>query len=501
LNTAVASGGKSVRAFPSLAFVATALSTWWILVAAITCLALALRVIGLDRKSVWFDEALGFEAARLPLAELWRSVGAERNPPFYFFLQHYWLLAKPPGDGWLRLPAAIAGSGAVAVSMVFARGVLGQGWAAVAGLLIAVSPFAIDMSQEARPYGLFFLCAATSILCLGRVLTHGSRWWCIGYIVATTLALYTHNYAVFLVLAHATSGVIWMLMTRRLQWPAMMSFVVAGLLFTPWLGHLAGQVQLVGAGFWIDAPGPSTFWDTYQAFLVYSPIDHGAGTNLILKGHRWLGIALLAAAATFLPRCKAAALAAVAFGVPIAAAIAVSFVIPIYTVRYVSFVIGAFWILLVCGLSVMPGQYVRFALAVLAVLGVLVNVPALYLDPFYNRSDLRGAASSVRAGWRPGDLIVHTTQFAAVTFDYYNAGQQPQVLLSEPDPNGLCSVSVGHTRLWIVRDYGLADSAQATAAHAVLAEYAGSYPVVLSTDLLGVAMLLVHVPNTGLCPA
>jgi hypothetical protein len=44
---------------------ADAVTTWWILVAVVTLLALALRLVGLDRKSVWFDEALGVEAVLL----------------------------------------------------------------------------------------------------------------------------------------------------------------------------------------------------------------------------------------------------------------------------------------------------------------------------------------------------------------------------------------------------------------------------------------------------
>jgi hypothetical protein len=54
-------------------------------------LALAPRLVGLDRKSVWFERALGLEAAYLPLGGLLTTVGAERNPPLYFLLQHFWL--------------------------------------------------------------------------------------------------------------------------------------------------------------------------------------------------------------------------------------------------------------------------------------------------------------------------------------------------------------------------------------------------------------------------
>jgi mannosyltransferase len=486
---------------PSLAFVARSLSTWWIVLAGIIGLALALRVIGLDRKSVWFDEALGVEAAQLPLGELWGSVGSERNPPFYFLLQHYWLLAKPPGDGWLRLPAALAGTGAVAVSLAFAHDVLRRGWAAVAGLLIATSPFAIDMSQEARPYGLFFLCAASSILCLSRALGRRGKWWwwVVGYILSTALTLYTHNYAVFLLLAEATYLLIWMLVKRRLELVPLASLSVAGLVFVPWLAHLAGQVKLVSTGFWIDAPGPSTFWDTYQAFLVYTPIDHGAGTNTFLKVHRWIGLGLIGMAVAFLHRNSHAVLAGLALSIPVATAIAVSLVLPIYVVRYVSFAIGPFWIVLVYGLSLMPGRHVRLALGCVVALGVLANIPGLYTDPFYSRADLPGAASVIRANWQPGDLIAHTTEFSAVTFDYYNAGQEPQVLLSEEDRTAICSASAGYIRLWIVQPFGLSDPVEGTATRAALAEYAAGYPVVQELEELGVEILLVQVPGTAPC--
>ncbi len=466
-------------------------------VIAVTGGALALRLAGLDRKSVWFDEALGAEAALLPLGQLLDTVGAERNPPLYFILQHYWLTLQVT-DWWLRVPAAVAGGLGVGVAMLFAREIVGARWGIFAGVMVALSPFAIDLSQEARPYGLFFLCASLSLLCLWHGSVRGGRWW-LGYVAATVCALYTHNYAVLLLIAEALFVVGLMATRRALDTSGVLSIGAVALLFAPWVAHLAGQVQLVSAGFWIERPPASAFWDTLQAFQVYAPLDHGDGTNLLLKVIRWLVLGLLLLAVVFSHRVRPALLAASSLLVPIGLAVVVSLlVVPIYVVRYVSFATGAFWTLVVYGLTLVPVGALRLALAALVLVGVAVNLPALYDDPFYSRPDLRAAVGYVQSNWHDGDLVVHTDEFSAVPFDYYYYATSrvlEQVLLAPGDVAELCTAVSGHPRVWLVRNFSLQDPGDADTAERESMAYLSALRLEEQRAFLGVHLFLTTVPE------
>jgi hypothetical protein len=262
---------------------------------------------------------------------------------------------------------------------------------------------------------------------------------------------------------------------------------VTALLFVPWLAHLAGQVELVQGGFWIERPSAGVFWDIYQGFLVYAPLDHGSGTNPLLRVERWLVLGLLVLAVIPVVRSRLLPLAALTVVVPLVVALSVSVLaLPIFVLRYLAFALGAFWTVVVAGLLVVPRRPLRWAIGGFVLVGVAINLAALYLDPYYGRSDLRGAAAVIEANWRAGDLIVHTSEFSAVPFDYYFRGRLEQVLLGAEDDVALRTAAAEHERLWVVRDFGLLDPTEGERASQALPGLA----VRERFDLLGVYVFL-----------
>ncbi len=81
---------------------------------ALFAMALALRLWGLDSKSLWVDEALTAWHSTFPLTTLWTEP-ITNKPPFYYGLTHlFW----SPGDSVfrLRLPAALLGATSVVLA-------------------------------------------------------------------------------------------------------------------------------------------------------------------------------------------------------------------------------------------------------------------------------------------------------------------------------------------------------------------------------------------------
>ncbi|MCX4575331.1 glycosyltransferase family 39 protein [Streptomyces sp. NBC_01571] len=165
----------------------------------------ALGLWGLDRGGMWRDEAATFQVARRSLPQIWHLLHHVDAVHGLYYLFMHAVLASDPGEVALRLPS-VCGA-AAAAGLVAALGVrlcrprVGL-WA---GLLYAVTPMAGHFAQEGRSYALVAAGAAGATLLLVRgVRSAGTGvWWGYGATVAVTCLL--HEFAVLLLLAHATT--------------------------------------------------------------------------------------------------------------------------------------------------------------------------------------------------------------------------------------------------------------------------------------------------------
>lgn len=203
------------------------------LVTALTGVGLALRAAGLD-ESLFGDELFTHEVATRPgFADMVDGVAGdlEISPPLYFAAA--WVVAKL-GDPqlWLRVPAFLAG--AASVPVVYLLGVRSVGrTAALAGAaLLAVAPFAIFYSTEARAYSLMALLVLLSTLALLVALERGGwlRWSL--FALAAWAALFTHYTAIFALAAQA-GWALWAHRDRLRELALAHGAIAIGLL--PWL--------------------------------------------------------------------------------------------------------------------------------------------------------------------------------------------------------------------------------------------------------------------------
>jgi uncharacterized membrane protein len=245
------------------------------LLMAITLAGLGLRFGGLDSKPLWLDEvitalfAFGRSYTEVPLdqafapevlGELFRFRSGEScaqitarlmaessHPPVFFCLLYGWM-------GWLRgwtdnwvwalrsLPALFGGA------CIFAAYGLGRfAFTPVTGLLaaalMAVSPFAVYLSQEARHYTLPMLVITIALTLLVRLQqdTHQGklRWWpWLAWAGANLLGLYIHYLTLLALVAQGLAFGGWLWWQRR-QLPHPVRHGVA----------LGGAIALVGLGY------------------------------------------------------------------------------------------------------------------------------------------------------------------------------------------------------------------------------------------------------------
>jgi uncharacterized membrane protein len=202
-------------------------------VAAITLLALALRLPGLD-ESVFGDELFTYEIATRPgFGDMLDGVtgSLEISPPLYFVLA--WVCAKI-GDPhvWIRVPALVAGVALVPAAYALGVRTAGRTAGLIGAGLVALSPFAVFYSVEARAYSLAALFVVLSALALLAALERGGwgRWAL--FALAACAALYSHYTAAF-VLAAEVGWAAWAHRERLRELAIACGAVALGLV--PWL--------------------------------------------------------------------------------------------------------------------------------------------------------------------------------------------------------------------------------------------------------------------------
>jgi Dolichyl-phosphate-mannose-protein mannosyltransferase len=244
---------------------------------------LALRVYALGSQSFWIDEinVTSFVRSGHLFSDL-RDRGGPFEPPLHF-LSVWAALHLPIGfESAARVPSAFFGGLEVLALMLLTREATGRrAMALVAGLLLAVAPFAVRYSQENRYYVMFSaLTLLTWWLLLRAVRLRSTVDW-VTYGALTAMLQLTHPFAPLVLVAQAllVGAVLWRERSRGIV-PLLRGYGIAvgtGLiLILPW--------YLYGASRWIPnaLDGKSYRVNPDGQFAV--PLDG----ELFERGGSWL---------------------------------------------------------------------------------------------------------------------------------------------------------------------------------------------------------------------
>jgi 4-amino-4-deoxy-L-arabinose transferase-like glycosyltransferase len=175
---------------------------FWI-VAGLTLLGAVLRFATLGAQAYHHDEIVtASRVLRVGFGHAMDAVGfSESAPPLYYALAWLWTQVTGNGEWGLRFLSALAGVATIPVAYLVGRELRGARAGIIAAALVATNPMLVWYSQEARAYALLgFFCALSLLYCVWALRDGESRhfvWWG----VFSFLALATHYFAVFPLLA------------------------------------------------------------------------------------------------------------------------------------------------------------------------------------------------------------------------------------------------------------------------------------------------------------
>jgi 4-amino-4-deoxy-L-arabinose transferase-like glycosyltransferase len=353
----------------------------------VCALAAALRFATVGVQSFDYDESytVGMVLSGSLAHALHTIPITESTPPLYYVLAWFWSRIFGLGEVGLRSLSALMGTALVPVAFVIGRDLGSRRAGLVAAVLVAVNPFLVWYSQEARSYALLAFLSALSFWAFVRALGHPTPRRLALWAVASSLAILTHYFAAFLVAGEAA----WLLWATRRRGALLASGAVAA------VG--GALVPLI-----ISQADNRTQW--IEALSLWSRIKEVAkkwATGEIAPTRNWelalvailVGIPLIYAAARLTERERRGA--AVALGVG-GLALVIPFVLDVSGLHYLisKNVMPAFAVLLIGGALILgadrAGSTGAVGAAVACAFFLSVTIDAA-VDPALQRPDYRAA--------------------------------------------------------------------------------------------------------------
>ncbi len=451
---------------------------------AIMVLGLALRAYHLATQSIWLDEAYSVWIAKLSVSQMIAEAAANDNhPPLYYLLLHYWALVFGTSESAVRFLSLVFG--VLAIPMIYAVGrqLFNKEAGLVAALLLALSAFNVQYSQETRMYILMVLLALVSMYFFLRLLEQDTPFVTISYVLSTVLLLYTHVYALLiLVIQNIYLVTLFSLSNKRTlrisRWIALEAVVI--LLFMPWITALISRAINVEKGFWIQPPtldtvvqtftvyaGTATLLALFVALSVLSlftykkmqgTMDWKAPFNA-LTSYAWK-IRLHNVASVYLLVVWVLALNVIPFVIS-------RFSTPIYLDKYTIAASVALYLLVAAGVSNVNWSYAKVGIVLVIGIMCVANVQTYYTVT--TKPQAREAVNTVVQNANSGDVAVVWPSYHTSVFSYYNTRAD----LAVSPLTGKSAASIinetrlkigGHDRAWLIVARYEAGSKQAYAA-------------------------------------
>jgi len=405
---------KRMRAWPE---------TW--VVAGLMLIATISRFATISKASIWHDEGFTMMLIGRNPIDIWIGSGRDVHPPLFYELLHFWTTIFGRSELAARSMSAVAGLATIYICYILVKRYFDRTSASVALVILAVAPFLIRYSQEARMYGVLglFLILATYALLRATEKKASYKWWVI-YVLAMVAGLYTHYFTALVVAAHWTYLIsldkpsLWKIgkttWLSRDWWLANLAIVV---LWLPWLPSFYGQFTRGQGIGWIPKTTPQTLPRSIWQNLTFT--DAGKVPEILF----WLVPLMVIGLICWVswtqrkrhPQIKALFFYTV---LPIAATIAISVIKPVYQDRYLVFAANGMYVLLGLALVQLIRRHAATGLVALSLVIAICLIGVVEVG-LQARHDMRSVARSVDQQWQPGDEIVSAELYTYFDFSYY----------------------------------------------------------------------------------
>jgi len=255
---------------------------WLILI-----LAAALRVYQINDRDFWYDEAFTGIAVKESFHNMMVTIINDVHPPLYYFSAKIFSSFFNYSVLGIRMLSAVFGVLAVWAVYLFAKELFDRRTALWAALIAAISPFAIQYSQEARMYVMLVFFILIAAYFFVKALKTGRTLYFIWWGIFTGLACLTHYMGLIFAAVYLPAFVAWKIIEektfeKKINWQMAKDFLpgkklligygAAFLVFLPWLNRF--YYHLIHKGNNLEWIVPANFGDIFwniQMFVFGTP--------------------------------------------------------------------------------------------------------------------------------------------------------------------------------------------------------------------------------------
>jgi uncharacterized membrane protein len=411
----------------------------------IAIVALVLRLVTLDRKSLWLDEVVTLQYAMRSVEHI-TLVRSDPHPPLYYLLMHYWI-ALGSSEFILRLPSALAGVAAIPMLYWLLR-VWGGAWSAMTSAwLLAIAPLHVWYAQEARMYALVCTLGLASTLCYSLGVRYASKAAWVGWVVATVAGLYTDYSVLLVVLAQVVVfGPLWQGngSQRKTLLLALLAVSIVALLFAPQARTFVAGLVVQGGSVW--------YYLSLQSLLEKWGMSISTAqlhTAVLLTSVATVGV--VAVVVWVMPR----RVWQIRLGIAPISVVVILYVL-ILLASAIPRGLGAKRQTLVLfpyllGIVAMAVSTHRRRDRLIAGLALVTLPVSGYIAMMQVQEDWRNAVRLVEQKANQRDAILISASYVQWPFDYYYRGQLPRQGVDPASvPKALSDTAASHERAWLV---------------------------------------------------
>jgi uncharacterized membrane protein len=212
------------------------------------------RFAGLFTEGLYGDESFSVFHSQQTIPELYERLKFDRNPPFYFFLLHYWIKIFGLNLLYLKGLSALFSVGTAAFIYLFAKRFLNIFSAITASILFLLSTVQLTMSHELRAFALVGLLCVMSFYFFLATFQKPKKSNLIILTIANLLLMFTHYMSVFIPMVQFVCSFCLRKSNKKAFKYVIYGFIVSAVLYAPWIKIVIENIPEAGS-FWLQTPG------------------------------------------------------------------------------------------------------------------------------------------------------------------------------------------------------------------------------------------------------
>lgn len=433
---------------------------------AILLIGLFLRVYKLDSESIYLDEGFTIDTSKYDLKKITEITSHDVHPPLYFFIMHYWINLFGDSEFSTRFLSVIFGT--LSIFMIYKVGTLifDEEVGIISSLILGLSFYHIRYSQQARHYTLLALMTLFSFYFLIKLINKINLKDSIGYVLSSSILMYTHFYSIFIILCQNIFLFTLFLTNQKknkyLLKPWILFQVILIVLFIPWIQIFLNRTsELVQKGFWIPKPSIESLFITLLEFSGYYKLfgfEISATLFVILAFYSLLTIKNSIHKQDSI-NVKWIYMLFIWLLVPILTPFVISLVsLPIFTPKYIIAASLALYIMVAKGITNINKKYIKFFIIALIIVISFINITSIYET--IKNEQWREVVNYTESNAKSGDLLLFTESYTQkLAYDYYSNRndliKKPITLVdysdNEKNIKKLLSIVSGYDRVWLIK--------------------------------------------------